>query len=355
VVEDFAGLVWSADKAIGQYGPYNVVEVSAQGVVTPKAAGFTYVNVAVQSNTAVVAKCQVTVKAAEVVVEKLTLSPAEKKIDVGQMYSLEVTSEPDFSTLDDKTITFVSSNPEVATVSEDGLVKGISYGEAVITATAANGVSATTVVHVTDVTPTPDVDGVVKVLVDPEYLALRGELSGPYHVFSTIQQALDYLAHVDAATQKLLAIASGTYNEKLEITIPNLKIEGWGEKPEDVLIEWDSLYGLVDAGGFTHTTDSTATVAVRDSAVNVIMENITISNYWNTQERMDEAGLAIERGLALLVQSDRFVMKNSRLLGIQDTLELFMGRQYFEDTFISGYTDFIFGTNNTTYFKIIWY
>ena len=152
VVEDFAGLVWSADKAIGQYGPYNVVEVSAQGVVTPKAAGFTYVNVAVQSNTAVVAKCQVTVKAAEVVVEKLTLSPAEKKIDVGQMYSLEVTSEPDFSTLDDKTITFVSSNPEVATVSEDGLVKGISYGEAVITATAANGVSATAKVIVTSET-----------------------------------------------------------------------------------------------------------------------------------------------------------------------------------------------------------
>ena len=44
-------------------------------------------------------------------------------------------------------------------------------------------------------------------------------------------------------------------------------------------------------------------------------------------------------------------MKDSRLLGIQDTLELFTGRQYFENTFISGYTDFVFGTNNTTYFK----
>ena len=216
---------------------------------------------------------------------------------------------------------------------------------------SANGVSATATVHVCDVEITPDADGVVKTLVDPAYLGLRGHLSGPYHVFSTIQQALDFLAHVDPATQKAIYIAPGYYNEKLEITIPNLKIEGVCERPEDVVIEWDSLYGLVDAGGFTHTTDSTATLAIRDNAVNVEIKNVTISNYWNTQERMDEAGLAIERGLALLVQSDRFIMKNSRLLGIQDTLELFTGRQYFENVYISGYTDFIFGTNNTTYFK----
>ena len=223
-------------------------------------------------------------------------------------------------------------------------------GEQTLTITA-NGVSATTTVHVCNVDITPDADGVVKALVDPAYLGLRGHLSGPYHVFSTIQQALDFIAHVEPATQKAIYIAPGQYNEKLEITVPNLKIEGVGEKPEDVVIEWDSLYGLVDAGGFTHTTDSTATVAIRDNAVNVEIKNVTISNYWNTQERMDAAGLAIERGLALLVQSDRFIMTDSRLLGIQDTLELFTGRQYFENVFISGYTDFIFGTNNTTYFK----
>ncbi len=236
---------------------------------------------------------------------------------------------------------------------EDYTIEGFNSaeeGEQTLTI-SANGVSATTIVHVCNVQITPDADGVVKALVDPAYLGLRGYLSGPYHVFSTIQQALDFLAHVEPATQKAIYIAPGYYNEKLEITIPNLKIEGFGEKPEDVVIEWDSLYGLVDAGGFTHTTDSTHTVAIRESAVNCVIENITISNYWNSQERMDAAGLAIERGLALLVQADRFIMKNSRLLGIQDTLELFTGRQYFENVYISGYTDFIFGTNNTTYFK----
>ena len=216
---------------------------------------------------------------------------------------------------------------------------------------SAFGLETTVEVHVTETQPTLTEDGIYKLLVDPAYEGLSGVLSGPYHVFKTIQGALDYAAHMENGTVKELYIAPGYYNEKLEITIPNLKLIGWGEKPEDVVIEWDSLYGLVDAGGFVHTTDSTATVAIRDNAVNVSIENITISNYWNTQERMDAAGLAIERGLALLVQSDRFIMTDSRLLGIQDTLELFTGRQYFENVFISGYTDFIFGTNNTTYFK----
>ena len=216
---------------------------------------------------------------------------------------------------------------------------------------SAYGVSATAVVYVTDSQPTPIEDDIIQVLVDPNYLGPRGGISGVYYVVSTIQQALDFLAKADAVTPKELYLAPGYYNEKLEITIPNLKIVGCGETPEDVVIEWDSLYGLVDAGGFTHTTDSTATVAVREQAINCVIEGVTISNYWNTQERLDEAGLAIERNLALLVQADTFIMKNSRLLAIQDTLELFTGRQYFENVFISGYTDFIFGTNNTTYFK----
>ena len=212
-------------------------------------------------------------------------------------------------------------------------------------------VSATVAIYVVDEAITPDENGALQALVDPAYLGLPGMLSGPFHLFSTIQQALDFLDKVDANVPKVLTIAPGYYNEKIEITVPNLTIVGVGEKPDDVVIEWDSLYGLVDAGGFTHTTDSTQTVAIRESAYNVTIENITISNYWNSQERMDAAGLGIERGLALLVQADRFTMKNSRLLGIQDTLELFTGRQYFENVFISGYTDFIFGTNNTTLFK----
>ncbi|MBQ9707528.1 MAG: bacterial Ig-like domain-containing protein [Clostridia bacterium] len=210
---------------------------------------------------------------------------------------------------------------------------------------ATNGL--TTNVNV-DVVDTAIAEG-NQVKVDKAYTGTPGAIEEGFNMFTTIQQALDFLAKVEPSEAKLLVIGEGLFTEKLEITIPNLTIRGAGK--DKTIIEWDSLYGLIDAGGFTHTTDSTQTVAVREQAVNCVIEDLTISNYWNTQERMDEANLAIERGLALLVQADRFIMRDSALLGIQDTLELFTGRQYFENVFISGYTDFIFGTNNTTYFK----
>ena len=203
-------------------------------------------------------------------------------------------------------------------------------------------------IHVVDTAPSI-VEDAYQVKVDASYDGVIGAVENGYNMFTTIQQALDFLASSEAGKLKIMLIAEGYYQEKLEITIPNLYIIGAGA--DKVIIEWDSIYGIKDAGGFSQVTDSTQTVAVRDSAYGVTIEGVTISNYWNSQERMDEAGLAIERGLALLVQSDRFIMRDSKLLGIQDTLELFTGRQYFENVFISGYTDFIFGTNNTTLFK----
>lgn len=226
-------------------------------------------------------------------------------------------------------------------------------GEKVITVSYAYGsqtIEKTFKVHVVDTAPSK-VNGVVQTKVDPSYEGAIGAVVEGYNMFTNIQQALDYIegnANIDAADQKVIELAPGTYTEKLEITIPYLTIKG--SNAETTLIEWDSLYGLVDAGGFSHTTDSTATIAIRDSAIGCTIEGVTVSNWYNSQARYTERNLEIERGLALLVQADQFVMKDGKLLGVQDTLELFTGRQYFENVFISGYTDFIFGTNNTTYF-----
>ena len=248
--------------------------------------------------------------------------------------------------LDGQELTFsLGNNYEVSSVDFS------TAGTKVITISYTYGddvkVSTTVNVHVVDTAPSL-VDNVYQVKVDASYEGAIGAVSGGYNMFTTVEQALNFLAKVDQSKQKLMVIEEGLYTEKVEITIPNLHIKGAGA--DKVTIEWNSLYGIKDAGGFSQVTDSTQTVAVRDTATNVTIEGVTISNYWNSQERMDEAGLAIERGLALLVMADKFIMKDSALLGIQDTLELFTGRQYFENVFISGYTDFIFGTNNTTYF-----
>ena len=233
-----------------------------------------------------------------------------------------------------------------------------SAGEKTVTVTYSYGNGKTLtesfVVNVVDDEPSK-VNGVVQVKVDQDYEGEIGDVVNNYNMFTTIQQALDYLDNCESilpSDQKLLLLDEGYYNEKIEIEIPYLTIKG--NDAENTVIEWDSLYGIADEGGFVHTTDSTATVAVRESAIGCTIDGITISNFFNSQARFDETlgeGYAEHRALALLVQSDQFKMLNSRLLGYQDTVEFFTGRQYLNNTYIQGVTDFIFGTNNTTYFK----
>ena len=198
------------------------------------------------------------------------------------------------------------------------------------------------------------VNEVVQVKVDQNYTGTIGAIEDGFTMFTSIQQALDFLNCQELAPtmKKLIYVEAGLYKEKLEINLPYLSFVGADK--ETTIIEWDSLYGLKDESGFEQVTDSTQTLAVRDSAVGCTIENITISNYWNSLDRFDAAfnpGYSEHRALAILIQADQFKMKNCKLLGYQDTIELFTGRQWIEDTYIAGTTDFIFGTNNTTYFK----
>lgn len=172
--------------------------------------------------------------------------------------------------------------------------------------------------------------------------------------FRTIQQSLEFLKalELDENVKKVIQLAEGTYNEKVEVTIPNLTIKGSADATKTV-IEWDALYGIEDESGFTHTTDSTATLNVRRAATGFVIEGVTISNWYNCTEHFDEAfgtGYNEHRALAALFQADKVVVDNCRLLGYQDTVEFFTGRQLVQNSFIQGRTDFIFGTNNTTYF-----
>lgn len=177
--------------------------------------------------------------------------------------------------------------------------------------------------------------------------------SGAYQ-FKTIQQAIDFIEalKLDSAVVKTINLAAGKYNEKLEINVPNVCIIGAGK--ETTIIEWNSLYGVADESGFVQVTDSTATLNVREKATGFTMTGVTVSNYFNSLAAFDKefgAGYKEHRALAMLIQADKVKIDGCILLGYQDTLELFTGRQYISNTLISGTTDFIFGTNNITYFK----
>ncbi|MBR6071883.1 MAG: bacterial Ig-like domain-containing protein [Acholeplasmatales bacterium] len=260
------------------------------------------------------------------------------------------------------------NNTSYSVLSVTGFEKGVP-GKQTLTVNTLYG-TANYDVYVVNTLPSRDVQDNYVVTVDKDYLGEIGAVDGAKgNMFTTISQALEFLQDTDRVpyeANKILNIGAGYYREKLEITTANLTINGVGivkgtyskddnydsdEFASATIIEFDTLYGVKDTNGFTHDTNSTQTVQVNESATNCKMNNLTISNKWNCYKFFDDMDKTDEhRALAILIRADQFVMINCSLLGYQDTIELFKGRQYFYNTFISGVTDFIFGTNNTTLF-----
>ncbi len=174
---------------------------------------------------------------------------------------------------------------------------------------------------------------------------------------NSIVDALKYfeLAGVSDDAAKIINVAPGTYNEKIEVNMPNVSITGTGESAEETVVEFDALNGLTDPSGTTsYSTDGSATISVRESATGFYAENITFSNYWNTYERYVESQTIAGSGtqaVAVLVDSDMATFKNVRFSSYQDTLYAMTGRQYYIDCYIEGRTDYVFGYNATAYFN----
>ena len=90
----------------------------------------------------------------EVEVGSITFPITEWTGSEGESFSIIPTISPDNA--DDKTVTWSSSAPYVASVDETGNVKAISKGTAVITATTSNGLTASCTVTVVPQTSTID-------------------------------------------------------------------------------------------------------------------------------------------------------------------------------------------------------
>lgn len=276
------------------------------------------------------------------------------KLDLSALTIKAVSTEEGFFELYKNKQTFDAENSSLTVSSIDTSTAGEK--EVTVTLTL-NGLEKTATFKVNVVNTAPFVvNNVVKTYVDPAYTGVIGAVNNGANTFNTIQQALDYLVLQDKYdnVEKEIKLAEGTYNEKLEIEIPNLTIVGADNLADSskYVISWNSLYGVADESGYAQLTDSTQTVAVRETAENCIIRGITIQNVYNTIDSYDDVYPGNgERGLALLLQADKFVMENGRLLGWQDTLETFTGRQVFNNCFIQGCVDYIFGTNSTTVFN----
>lgn len=150
--------------------------------------------------------------------------------------------------------------------------------------------------------------------------------------FTSIQKAINSIRDLGPA-EALIFIKSGTYPEKVVIPSSKHKIILQGEDKDNTIITNNDFSGKPDAFNERMTTFNSYTLLVMG-------DEITISNLTIRNSSCNEG-----QAVALHVEGDRFIIKNSKILGCQDTIYAATNhsRQYFENCYIEGTTDFIFG------------
>ena len=171
------GIIWSS-------GNENVATVDENGLVKAISKGTARIYAATAEGTGIYAYCDVSVKKA---ISSITFNYSDLTLFIGRQKTLIPTILP--SNADNKDLVWSSSNESIATVSQDGVVTGISRGSVIITATAkdGNGVSGECPILVTQ--PVTEIQ-----LERSEYKLRRG---------TTISQLVKAVLPADADNKEL--------------------------------------------------------------------------------------------------------------------------------------------------------
>jgi pectinesterase len=151
--------------------------------------------------------------------------------------------------------------------------------------------------------------------------------------FKYIQDAIDAM-RVYPLAPITLYIKNGVYNEKIELPANNTDVIFIGESVEKTIISFNDYSGR---GKLTTFTSFTAKI----SGNRFTAQNITFANTAGT----------VGQAVALYVDADKAVFINCRFLGNQDTIFAAgeNARQLFQDCYIEGTTDFIFGPSTAVF------
>lgn len=108
----------------------SIASVSSSGTVTGVGAGTTIITA---SSGAVIGTAIVTVSP---VVTSLSISPSSASVSAGGTMQLSAIARDNFgSTVSGKTISWISANPNIATISASGMLTGVAQGSTSVTAT----------------------------------------------------------------------------------------------------------------------------------------------------------------------------------------------------------------------------
>ena len=125
----------------------SVVQVTNDGVVTSKSVGTAVITV--RTNNGKTATTTINVTTGSIEVKGVSLEIKSAKLSIGKNLNLKSRMKISPSNATNKTVTWSSSNPNVASVNKDGIVTTKSAGTAIITVRTNNGKTATCNITVT--------------------------------------------------------------------------------------------------------------------------------------------------------------------------------------------------------------
>lgn len=172
---------------------------------------------------------------------------------------------------------------------------------------------------------------------NPDTLVVSRDGTGQ---FRNVSEAIE-VCRAFMEYHKVIFVKRGTYKEKLVVPQSLTNIEICGEDRDQTVITWDDHANII----FPETGKGMGTFrtyTLRIDGSNITLKNITIEN---NAARLGQA-------VALMTVGDCLQFLNCRFLGNQDTVYTGNARTrlYFNQCYIEGTTDFIFGPS-TAWFE----
>ncbi len=151
--------------------------------------------------------------------------------------------------------------------------------------------------------------------------------------YRTVQSALDAIPS-NSKEKYTIHIKKGVYKEVITVDATKNFISFIGEDATNTILTFDNHAGTRLPNGDTLNTWTCASTFIYGNDFHA--ENITFQN---------NAGFTAGQAVALRIEGNRASFKNCRMIGFQDVLFLSGSgvKHYFQDCYIEGTTDFIFG------------
>ncbi|OQA95662.1 MAG: Gellan lyase precursor [Bacteroidetes bacterium ADurb.Bin217] len=165
-----------------------VASVNANGVVTAIASGTAIITATSVAAPTVSGSATITVS--NVAVTSIVANPTSAIIEIGQTRTIAITVEPSNATV--KTVTFASSNSNIASVNPNGVVTAVTKGSAIITITSTANPNVSTAVIIECVSKSA-LYSAINSAQSIHNAALEGTANGYYPVGSkaTLQSAIN--------------------------------------------------------------------------------------------------------------------------------------------------------------------